>query len=74
MPRGLAVLGLVGGPGLCISGFSSTSSNDSPRHSSMTIPGIVQELSLGIYPVIKGFKPSPVLMRYEAAEAVLPPV
>jgi hypothetical protein len=35
----------------------------------MTIPEILWELSVCIYPIVKGFKPSPVLMRYEAAKA-----
>ena len=77
MPRGLAVLGLVGGPLVCISGiaviFDVIKRQSAPQFI-MTIPEILWELSLCIYPIVKGFKPSPILMRYEAAEAVQSPV
>jgi hypothetical protein len=77
MPRGLAILGLIGGALVCISGiavlFDVIGRQSAPQFI-MTIPEILWELSLGIYPIVKGFKPSPILMRYEAAEAAQSPV
>jgi hypothetical protein len=40
----------------------------------MTIPEILWELSLCIYPIVKGFQHSPIARRYEAAEAAQSPV
>jgi len=69
MPRGLAMLGLIGGPLVCITGLAVVL-DVIPRggtvQSIATIPEIVWELSLGIYPIVKGFRPSPIL---EAAAA-----
>ena len=38
-------------------------SNPQRRHAQAiaTIPEFIWELSLGIYPIVKGFKPSPIL-------------
>jgi hypothetical protein len=72
MPRGLTMLGLVGGPLVCISGTAvifDVIDKQSTAQFIMTIPEILWELSLCIYPIVKGFKPSPILMRYDAAEA-----
>jgi len=77
MPRGLTMLGLVGGPLVCISGIAvilDVIDRQSTLQAIMTIPEILWELSLCIYPIVKGFKRSPVLMRYEAAEAAESPV
>jgi hypothetical protein len=77
MPRGLAVVGLVGGCLICISGIAvlfDVIQRQSTPQLIMTIPEIIWELSLGIYPIVKGFKPSPVLTRYEAAEEVPSPL
>jgi len=77
MPRGLTMLGLVGGPLVCISGIAvilDVIARQSTLQAIMTIPEILWELSLCIYPIVKGFKRSPVLMRYEAAEAAESPV
>ena len=77
MPRGLTMLGLVGGPLVCISGIAvilDVIDRQSTPQVIMTIPEILWELSLCIYPIVKGFKRSPVLMRYEAAEAAESPV
>jgi hypothetical protein len=69
MPRGLAMLGLIGGPLVCITGLAVVL-DVIPRGGTVqaiaTIPEIVWELSLGIYPIVKGFRPSPIL---EAAAA-----
>jgi hypothetical protein len=77
MPRGLAMLGLVGGPLVCISGIAvvlNAIDRQSTTQFVMTIPEILWELSLCIYPTVKGFKSSPILRRYEAAEAAQSPV
>src|SRR5947209_218770 len=64
MPRGLAILGLIAGPLICITGLAVVL-EVIPRGGSVqaiaTIPEFVWELSLGIYPLVKGFKPSPIL-------------
>jgi Domain of unknown function (DUF4386) len=64
MPRGLAILGLIAGPLICITGLAVVL-DVIPRGGTVqaiaTIPEFVWELSLGIYPLVKGFKPSPIL-------------
>jgi hypothetical protein len=62
IPRGLAVLGLVGGAGIGLSGvavvFGLTQAG-SPLQLAAALPEFFWELSLGIYLIAKGFKPSP---------------
>jgi len=64
MPRGLSVLGLIAGSLVCISGLGVVL-DAIPRGGTVqaiaTIPEFVWELSLGIYPIVKGFKASPIL-------------
>jgi uncharacterized protein DUF4386 len=64
MPRGLAILGLIAGTLICLTGLGVVL-DVIPRGGSVqaiaTIPEFVWELSLGIYPLVKGFKPSPIL-------------
>ena len=64
MPRGLAILGLIAGPLVCITGLGVVL-DVIPRGGTVqaiaTIPEFIWELSLGIYPIVKGFKPSPIL-------------
>ena len=61
VPRGMALLGLIGGTGICLSGtavlFGLTEAG-SPLQLIASIPEFCWELSLGIYLVAKGFKPS----------------
>jgi hypothetical protein len=62
VPRGMAVLGLVGGPLVCASGIAvlfGVFELGSAGQLVATIPEIAWELSLGIYLTVKGFKPSP---------------
>jgi hypothetical protein len=62
VPRGMAVLGIVGGVGICLSGAAvlfGLTENGSPLQLAAAIPEFFWELSLGIYLVAKGFKPSP---------------
>jgi hypothetical protein len=73
MPRGLTMLGLVGGPLVCISGAAvilGIIDRQSAPQFIMTIPEILWELSLCIYPTFIGFKSSPIVRRYEVAEAL----
>jgi hypothetical protein len=72
MPRGLALLGLVAGPLVCLSGIAvilGVIDKQFAPQAIMTIPEILWDLSLCIYPVLKGFKPSPALARFEAETA-----
>lgn len=70
VPRGLAVLGLVGGVGICLSGvavlFGLTDAGSSLQLAA-AMPEFFWELSLGIYLVAKGFKASPLTTRDPAA-------
>ncbi len=64
VPRGMAMLGLIGGPLIIVSGtavlFNVFEPGSVPQFIA-TIPEFVWELSLGIYLMVKGFKPSPIL-------------
>jgi len=64
MPRGLAIVGLIAGPLICITGLLVVL-DVIPRGGTVqaiaTIPEFFWELSLGIYPIVKGFKEAPVL-------------
>ena len=62
MPRGLALLGLIGGPLVMASGIAvlfGVFKAGSAGQFLATIPEILWELSVGIYLIVKGFKPSP---------------
>ena len=64
VPRGMAMLGLIGGPLIFISGIAilfGAFKNGSPAASLLAIPEIAWEASLGVYLIVKGFKPSPIL-------------
>ena len=63
MPRGLALLGLIGGPLVMASGVAvlfGVFAAGSAWQAIATIPEFIWELSLGIYLIVKGFKPSPI--------------
>jgi hypothetical protein len=63
VPRGMAWLGLVGGPLICLSGAAvilGIIEAGSAWQLVATVPEFVWELSLGIYLIVKGFKPSPI--------------
>jgi hypothetical protein len=63
VPRGMAMLGLIGGPLIIISGTAVLFGAIEPGSSAQviaTIPEFFWELSLGIYLMVKGFKPSPI--------------
>jgi hypothetical protein len=60
----MAILGLIGGPLIIVSGtavlFHVIEPGSAPQFIA-TIPEFAWELSLGIYPMVKGFKLSPIL-------------
>jgi hypothetical protein len=63
MPRGLALLGVIGGPLLMASGVAvlfGVFKAGSAGQFIATIPEILWELSIGFYLIFKGFKPSPI--------------
>jgi hypothetical protein len=63
VPRGMAWLGLVGGPLICLSGAAvimGVIEAGSAWQAVATIPEFFWELSLGVYLIVKGFKPSPI--------------
>jgi Domain of unknown function (DUF4386) len=64
VPRGMAMLGLIGGPLVMASGIAimfDVTERGSTLQGIATIPEFFWELSLGIYCIVKGFKPSPIL-------------
>jgi hypothetical protein len=68
VPRGMAMLGLIGGPLLLVAFVGvlfRVFAQVSLPVAIATIPEFVWELSLGIYLVVKGFKPSPITAAYE---------
>ncbi len=63
VPRGLALLGLIGGPVVVAAGIAvlfGAFKAGSSAQAIATAPEFVYELSLGIYLTVKGFKPSPI--------------
>lgn len=71
VPRGMAMLGLVGGPLICLSGAAvvlGIIEAGSTAQNLASIPEFFWELSFGIYLIVKGFKPSAVTaeMREDA--------
>lgn len=70
VPRRMAMLGLIGGPLIILSGigvlFGLFDAGSSPQVIA-TIPEFFWELSLGIYLVVKGFRPSPILAEVDVA-------
>ena len=64
VPRRMAMLGLVGGPLICISGIAvvlNVIARGSAGQAIATIPEFFWELSLGIYLTVNGFKPAPII-------------
>ena len=63
VPRGLALLGLIGGPLVIAAGIAvlfGVFKAGSAAQAIATIPEFIYELSFGIYLTVKGFKPSPI--------------
>jgi hypothetical protein len=71
VPRILPLLGFIGAPLLAIS-FVATLfgfwTQVSPQSGLLTIPIAVWEFSLGVYLIVKGFKPSPITAGVVAAD------
>jgi len=73
VPRGMAWLGLVGGPLIIASGTAVMFGVDHPSgplQGIATIPEFLWELSLGVYCTFKGFRPSSPILRADAREAM----
>src|SRR3954468_17048536 len=69
VPRGMAWLGLVGGPVIIISGtlvLFGVDHPSGPLQGLATIPEFLWELSLGVYCTLKGFRPSSPILRGDA--------
>ncbi len=78
VPRRMAMLGLIGGPLIILSGTAVLFNVIQPGSAAQfisTIPEFIWELSLGIYLMVKGFRPSPILsgITADTAEEELPP-
>ncbi len=73
VPRGMAMLGLIGGPLIILSGtavlFGVIEPGSGPQVLA-TIPEFFWELSLGIYLIVKGFKTSSPLLATTAKSPV----
>ena len=70
VPRGMAWLGLVGGPLICLSGTAVMLGVIEPGStwvSVASVPEFFWELSLGIYLIAKGFKPSRITAGFSDA-------
>jgi hypothetical protein len=74
VPRAIPLLGLIGGPLLIIAVFATLLG----QHSSLTglatlpvIPVAAWELSLGLWLVVKGFRPAPITAELTAASTPL---
>jgi hypothetical protein len=66
VPRGLAMVGLIGGPLLIIAAILvlfGVIEGGGPIQGLMSIPEAFWELSLGIYLIVKGFRPSSPALR-----------
>ena len=76
VPRGMAMLGMVGGPLVCASGIAvvfGAIEAGSAGQGIATIPEILWEASLGIYLIVKGFKPSSPILTGAVSPAVATP-
>jgi hypothetical protein len=83
VPRRMAMLGLVGGPLICVSGILvllGIFEQGGAGQGILTIPEILWELSLGLWLTVKGFNASPILppddsyVRARASGGALPAV
>ena len=75
VPRRMAMFGLIGGPLICLSGILvlfDVIDAGSVVQGIATIPEFIWEISLGIYLIVKGFKPCPILAAREPQLAPLP--
>jgi hypothetical protein len=73
IPQRMALLGLVGGPLAFVGGVLVLFDALKPMSAgliALTALEIVWELSITIYPIVKGFRPSPVLEGYGQGSAI----
>ncbi|HEX3332550.1 MAG TPA: hypothetical protein VHS27_21700 [Gaiellales bacterium] len=71
MPKRMAMLGLVGGPLVCITGIAVMFGADTPSgplQGIATLPEALWELLLGIYPLVWGFKADAPILTGERCE------
>lgn len=71
VPRRLAIFGLIGGPLIIIAGvlvMFDVIEGGGPVQGLMTIPEAFWELSLGVYLVVKGFRPSSPVLSEQGAQ------
>ena len=64
VPRRMAMLGLIGGPLICLTGILvllGVIEEGGAAQGVATIPEFLWELSLGVWLTVKGFNPSPIL-------------
>ena len=76
VPRKMAMLGLVGGPLIIVSGtlvIFGVAEPGGTLQGLATIPEALWELSLGIYCTVKGFRPSSPILRDDAREGRVDP-
>jgi Domain of unknown function (DUF4386) len=69
VPPRLALFGLVGGPLIILSGtlvMFGVADQGGTVQGLATIPEFIWELGLSLYPLIKGFRPSPILVGYDS--------
>jgi hypothetical protein len=69
VPQKMAVLGLVGGPLIIVSGtlvMFGVADPGGPLQGIATIPEALWELLLGIYCTVKGFRPSSPILQADA--------
>ena len=75
VPRGMAMLGLIGGPLIILSGTLVLFNVIEPSSGAQviaTVPEFFWELSLGIYLIVKGFRTSsPLLAESDAAPSIV---
>jgi hypothetical protein len=75
VPRGMTWLGLIGGPLIILSGTLVLFDVIEPGSGAQiiaTVPEFFWELSLGIYLMVKGFKPSPITAGLASPTAAAP--
>ena len=76
VPRRLAMIGMVGGALICVSGIAvlfGVFDAGTPAQFVATIPEFVWELSLGVYLIVKGFKPAALAVMYPgSADSPIP--
>ena len=76
VPRKMAVLGLIGGPLIILSGtlvMFGVADPGGPLQGIATIPEALWELLLGIYCTVKGFRPESPILRADARDGRVDP-